>query len=94
MEKNMETKITYSKNKIEMVGELDPDAEVSNICFANIDPNIHLQLTTTIPVSTKDLEELFSWLNTNRVGSWEGEWKLTLEKISPDQAEKESVNTV
>ena len=90
----METKITYSKNKIEMVGELDPDAEVSNICFANIDPNIHLQLTTTIPVSTKDLEELFSWLNANRVGSLEGEWKLTLEKISPDQVEKESVNTV
>jgi hypothetical protein len=85
----METKITYSKNKIEMVGELDPDAEVSNICFANIDPSIHLQLTTTIPVSTKDLEELFSWLNANRVGSWEGEWRLTLEKISPEKVEKE-----
>jgi hypothetical protein len=81
----METKITYSKDKIEMVGELDPDAEVSNICLANIDPSIHLQLTTTIPVSTKDLEELFSWLNANRVGSWEGAWKLTLEKINPEE---------
>lgn len=90
----METKITYSKNKIEMVGELDPDAEVSNICLANIDPSIHLKVTTTIPVSPKDLEELFIWLNANRVGSWEGEWKLTLEKISPDQEGKKSVNTV
>lgn len=89
----METKITYSKNKIEMVGELDPDAEVSNIRLANIDQNIHLQLTTTIPVSSKDLEELFIWLNSNRVGYWEGEWRLTLEKISTSQLESECVTS-
>ena len=81
MNKETETKITYSKNKVEMVGDLDPDAEVNNVCLANIDPNIHLTLKTTIPVSTKDLEELFNWLNTYRVGSWEGNWRLTLEKL-------------